>query len=59
LKKHGFKKKISHVLFFLSVFFCFFEKKQVFVLVLEKAQKHYSELFLLHHAKITIFRITQ
>jgi len=36
--------------FFISVFFGFFEKKQVFVPFLEKTQKPYSELFLLHHA---------
>jgi len=36
--------------FFKSVFLRFFEKKQVFVLFLEKNKKPYSELFLLHHA---------
>jgi len=51
LKKPGFKKNNSPVLFFLSVFLFFYEMKQVFVIFLEETQKHYSELFVLHHAK--------
>jgi len=35
-------------------FFCFFKKKQDFVLFLKKTEKPHSELFLFHHA-ISLF----
>jgi len=50
------KKQPTWVLlfFFKPSFFCFFEKKQDFVLFLRKTEKFHSELFLFHHA-ISLF----
>jgi len=50
LRKTRFLKKTTHLFFFKSEFFGYFEKKQVLFFLKKTTQKPHSELFLLHHA---------